>query len=150
MQNDQISTYFSKFQDHEALGAEDFLSEDYICCNGNVLVMVPPPKKESDGGILFPERSLQSPSIGRVVAIPKGDPLCPVKPGDWIVTRHMEGQVVILSKDVEFRIIQFSDDHQSEILGFFPAEMYDEAQKRSMASLPEESEPVEPAGVIVH
>lgn len=154
MKNDQISTYFGKFQDHEVVGGEDFLPEDFVCCNGTVLVVVPPPKPVTEGGIHLPEGSLESPSVGRVASIPQNDPICPVKPGDWIVTRHMEGQPVTFSKRSDLRIIQFSDDHQSEILGFFPAEMYDEAQKRSIESRPaevdEDAEVPETEGVIVH
>lgn len=136
MDSSQISTYFGKFQDSEIVGGEDFLPEDFICCKGTILVVIPPPKPVTEGGIVIPEGSLESPSVGRVASIPQDDPLCPVKPGDWIVTRHMEGQPVTFSRRTDLRIIQFSADHQSEILGFFPAEMYDEAQKRSLSSRP--------------
>lgn len=154
MHNDQISTYYRKFQDHESLGGEDFLPEDFICCDGTVLVVIPPPKPVTEGGIILPEGSLESPSIGRVAAVPKNDPICPVRPGDWIVTRHMEGQPVTFSKRMDLRIIQYSDDHQSEILGYFPESKYDGAMKRSTAAMKsaevESSEEVDPEGVIVH
>lgn len=154
MKIDQISTYFSKFQDNEVVGGEDFLVEDFICCNGTILVVVPPPKPKTKGGIELPAASLQAPSVGRVAAIPKDDPLCPVSPGDWIVTRHMEGQPVTFSGRGDLRVIQFSADHQSEILGFFPAQKYDEALQRVgewLESVEDEiPEDVEAEQVIVH
>jgi len=154
MKNDQISTYFSAFQDTEVVGGEDFLVEDFVCCNGTVLVVVPPPKPKTKGGIELPVGSLQIPSVGRVASVPKDDPLCPVSPGDWIVTRHMEGQPVTFSGRGDLRIIQFSGDHQSEILGFFPAEKYDEALQKVTEWLEsvesEETEDVDAEGVIVH
>lgn len=130
MTETQENTYFGKFQDGEIVGGEDFLPEDFICCKGTVLVVVPPPKKMTEGGLHLPERSLESPSVGRVAAVPKDDPLCPVKPGDWIVTRHLEGQPVSFGKRGDLRIVQFSNDHQTEILGYFEAEKYNEALER--------------------
>lgn len=133
--NSQESVYFKKFEDHEVIGGEDFLPEDFTPCKGTVLVLTPPPKEVSEGGVVL-VNPLAS-SVGRVVSVPKDDPICPVQPGDWIVTRYKDGQPADFGGDRSFCFIQYSDDHNSEILGFFPGDKYDGAKKRAKETRPE-------------
>ena len=116
----QERSYYSEIADATSSGTEDFKVEEFIPCKGTLLCVIPPAKEETKGGIFLNEDVREKPSVGRVAAVPPNDPTCPVKVGDWVVTRYMEGQDVNFDGRKDLVILQYCDGPDSDIVGFFP------------------------------
>ena len=121
----QERTYYGSIGEGNQSGCEDFHVEGFVPCNGTILVVIPPAKKETKGGIIKTERSLERPSIGRVAAVPPNDPKCPVKVGDWVVTRYMEGHMINFDDRNDLILLHYCDGPDSDIVGFFPDPDFD-------------------------
>lgn len=118
----QERTYYSPILESELTGLEKFPVNQFVPCAGSVLVVLLPPKTESDGGIKFTDKYIKDNDIGRVAAIPPevdGISYCPVSVGDWVVIRHLEGGEVPFDGRKDLRVVQYTDDARSDIVGFF-------------------------------
>lgn len=115
----QEATYYSAILDQDLSGLEDFQAERFVPSNGTVLVVLPPAKEETAGGVRLPSTAIEKPNVGRVASIPEDDPKCPVQPGDWVVWRQGDGQPVKFDGRTDMELLQYADDARSEILGCF-------------------------------
>lgn len=121
-------TLYAPILEGEISGLEDFEPEDFRPAPGTILVVRPPPKTETKGGIQLPETSLIGSQVGKVAAVPwvpaEGpralgkDPKCPVDPGQFIVFRG-DGSPVNFGERKDLILIQYMDGPDSEILGWF-------------------------------
>ena len=121
----QEVSYYSHVPD--GIDGADFDIQTFQPRPGTLLVCFPEPPDATEGGIIIPDRAKLPQDIGQVVGVPMskdahalGDlayPECPFELGDWVVVRHLAGEMVNLVPDRDLRFIQYSDDASSEILG---------------------------------
>lgn len=114
MSNRQEVAYFGSIP--KGVRLSQFKIETFKPCNGTVLAEFLKPEEKTEGGLEIPERFRQQQDIGQVMAVPN-DPECPVKVGDWILIRHMGGDMVTLCDDKDLRLLTYSGDCGSDILG---------------------------------
>ena len=114
----QETAYYSQLDEEACTGLEQFNPKDFIPSKGCILIVLPPKKERSDGGIFLPTDALVESSCGRVAAVPT-DSNCPVEIGDWVVMRVMGGDKVPFEGRSDMRLLHYTDDASSDILGFF-------------------------------
>ncbi len=114
-------TYYDRVLDDTITGIENFGVEDFIPCNGTILVVMPPQSEKTKKGIILPEASRQDHYFARVACVPSDDPDCPVKPGDWVFFRIGCQKSLMLSDRTDVAVIQYCKGPESDILGFIPA-----------------------------
>jgi len=114
----QETAYYGQITEQACTGLEHFQPEDFICSKGSVLIVLPPKKEKTDGGIFLPTDAMVESSCGRVAAVPP-DENCPVEVGDWVVMRLMAGDKMPFQGRDDMRLLHYTDDASSDILGFF-------------------------------
>lgn len=118
----RTETFFEQITDASVGNLEGLSPEGFWCSPGNILVVVPPEKEVSDGGISIPEVAREKSCVGRVASVPKDDDLCPVQPGCWVVFRQYAGMPVPFGKRKDLLLLQYELGPASEILGWFSSE----------------------------
>lgn len=113
-------TFYDAVLNDTITGIEAFEVEDFVPCNGTILVVMPPPATETKGGVILPEASRQDHYFARVACVPK-DTECPVKPGDWVFFRIGCQKSLRLSDRTDVAVIQYCSGPESDIMGFIPA-----------------------------
>lgn len=120
----QEATYYSAILDQDFSDLEGFQAEKFIPSNGTLLVVTPPPKEKTSGGLDLPATAIGKPNVGRVAAIPEDDPKCPFQPGDWVVWRQDDGWPVRFDGRKDMKLLQYEDGARSEILGCFRVDSF--------------------------
>ena len=116
----QQEAYYGSITDTNMAGLSNFAVEDFEPMTGTILIVLPPVSDTTDGGLVKIASQMQDSSIGRVAAVPQNDPKCPVKVGDWVVSRFMEGHVVDFDGRADLRLLHYCDGPESDIVGKFP------------------------------
>lgn len=132
METKRAESLYESITPSEAKGVEGFKPEDFRPCKGTVLIIVAPVIDITAGGVVLPDVAQETPNYGRVAAVPlipieagmlsgtpDFDPLCPVKPGEWIVFSPSSGNEIPFAGRKDLRLISYTDDLTSEILGVF-------------------------------
>ena len=114
--------FFEQITDAGMGNLEGLRPEGFQCSPGNILVVVPPEKEVSDGGISIPEVAREKSCVGRVASVPEDDD-CPVKRGYWVVFRQYAGMPVPFGKRKDLLLLQYERGPASEILGWFEKEL---------------------------
>jgi hypothetical protein len=144
METTRAESLYEPITSDEAKGVEGFKPEDFHPCKGTVLIIVAP-IIDKIGNIHLPDAAQQVPNYGRVAAVPKrfeeggwhppgqtkeefqeelkkgvpSDPLCPVKPGDWVIFIPSSGTGIPFVGRKDLLLLSYTDDLTSEILGVF-------------------------------
>lgn len=124
----QEKVYYSVITSDRPAGVEHFPAEKFKCCPGTVLVEMLPPITETDGGILL--TAARENDVGCVVAVPD-DLECPVSVGDWALLRHHQGGIVAFSGNDCMRVVQYTNDAESDILGRWDPEAIEDARDKA-------------------
>lgn len=111
-------TLYAPILELKTSGVEKFPVEHFNPCPGNILVVVPPPMKKTKGGIDLPESAQRDQSVGRVAAIPTGDPHCPVEVEDWVIFRSGAFTPVRFGERTDLYLLQYCEGPESDILGY--------------------------------
>ena len=117
----QERTFFSPLLDAQTNGLEEFRVEEFRPCIGTVLVVTPPPRTKTKGGLTLPESAIGMPTWGVVASVPL-DCDCPVNIGDKVVFREGAGTAVAFNDRKDLLLLQYTDEADSEILGRFPVD----------------------------
>lgn len=119
--------FYSPILEEGLSGLEDVNPEDLELNKGSILVVIPPPATATKGGIELPDRVQESPSVGRIAAVPSGEnvDLLPAFPGDWVVFRHGAGEPAPFQERKDLRILNYCEGMESDILGFIPQSKID-------------------------
>lgn len=115
--SDQATAYYENVGTRTQMSELDAFTLD--SCQplpGTVIVSIPEPDEQTPGGLVIPVVAQEKKQIGRVLAVPKDDPGCPVAPGDWVFFRYMCPQALPLDGEKTLHILQYTQDSDSDIL----------------------------------
>lgn len=114
---DMTQALYEPITDSRPGDLANFNVEDFNPCDGSILVIVPPPETETEGGLYLPEVAQTPASVGKVVAVPS-DQDCPVSLGDWVFFREGTGTPMTFEKREDILLIQYCEGPASEIIGY--------------------------------
>lgn len=112
-------TFYSKILDSLTSDVTDLEPEDFRPVPGTILCVLPPAKKESAGGIILPDGSVESSDLARVAAVPE-DLDCPVEPGDGVLFQKGCNVHVPFGGRKDLILLSYCGDASSEIRGIIP------------------------------
>lgn len=117
----KLQNLYEELANDAAHQLEGFDEKDFHPCKGSILLLIPPPRKETEGGIHLPETAFERSCVGRVVAVPN-DPACPVGVAQWVVFRDGSGTPLPFRHRQDLLLLNYTDGPDSEILGTFPVD----------------------------